>query len=418
MEERFTTQKLVTNPEVPERKIDEQQDILRIFEVLKKYWDREREDKNQPFTYRLDQTEISIALDEARPYTFEDAQTAVSAFHTDWQKITDITQLSQEDLKEKELSDLVEFLQIAHKLIRRISHCWYSACRNYWHQKSLYEKQYRRPQAEFGIDIYDVDTFLAQSQEDRTQLLSEYSELNEIQKRFHVSKMQILKNRQELIEKAIRKLVSEKPKVRKELITKIDSSEQPIDDQMLDNLFGIEIEKVEQKTDYQKLREEYPEEEFWQDGLRWTPYELIRNMLRDLKLNDSDVMYDLGSGFGRVPIYASLATQAQCRGIEIVPERVAESIKVKNNLNIENLEFIQGNVLEQDYSEGNVFFLFNPFTNKTLEAVSEKLKQLAQTKKIKVISLGPSTSFFDHQSWLTPIETNNHLWGLTIYESQ
>ncbi len=135
-------------------------------------------------------------------------------------------------------------------------------------------------------------------------------------------------------------------------------------------------------------------------------------------MNDSDVLYDLGSGFGRVPIYTSLATRAQCKGIEIVPERVAESIAVKNNLGVDNLEFVQGNVLEHDYSDGTIFFLFNPFAHQTLEAVNEKLRQLAQTKKIKIVSLGPSTSFFDRQDWLRPTESNGRPWGLTIYESQ
>jgi len=401
-------------PKTPET--IEQQAIPRIFAVLKKYWDREREDDNQPFVRMLDQVEIFGALRESRPQTLEEAQESVEKYHADWQKIGEITQLTRETLKGKELADLMVCLQTARKFIGRISESWGDASREYWYQKCRQEG-YRDIRTEFGIDIYNADSFLSQPQEAMAELLSKYPELDEIRKRFHIGKLHVLRNRQKYIEQAISKLVKERPEIARDLVVKLQNSEEPINDQDLDDLFGIKTEEAERNTNYKKLREQYPDEEFWQGGFRWTPYELVRIMVRELDMNESDCLYDLGSGFGRVPIYASLATGAQCKGIEIVPQRVAESIAVKNNLGIDNLEFIQGNVLEQDYSDGTVFFLFNPFSHQTLEEVNEKLRQLAQTKKIKVVSLGPSTSFFDREDWLKPMESNDRPWGLTIYES-
>lgn len=401
-----------------EHHVTEKQDMLRIFEFLKKHWDGERKDFDQPFTHTLDRIEVIEALRETRPQTLEEAQKAVAKYHTDWQKIEEITQLSQEVLEEKELADLMTDSQMAREYIKRISYLWNIAFREYWYQKNRKEDRYKYPEDEFGINMYDVDAFLAQPQEAREQLLSKYLELNEIRKRFHVDETPALEDTQRAIQQAIKKIASERPGVLRQFIARMDSSGQPIDDQALDELLGIEIEAAERRTDYEKLHAEYPKEEFWQGGIRWTPYEIVRTMLHELKLNDADVLYDLGSGFGRIPIYASLATGAQCKGIEIVPERVAGSIAAKNNLNVDNLEFIQGNVLEQDYSDGTVFFLFNPFAYQTLEAVNDTLRQLAQTKKIRVVSLGPSTSFFDHQDWLKPTELNEHPWGLTIYESK
>lgn len=407
-----TVDKHINDPQTPE--IAEQQEKLRIFEVLKKYWDREREDENQPFTRALDEVEIFGALREARPQTLEEAQELVERYHADWQKIGEITQLTRETLRGKELAGLMSYLQTSRKFTRRISNSWSEAFRSFV-IKNIDKKNLSE---EFGIDMYDVDYVLSQSQDARAELFSKYPELDEIRKRFHVGKLHVLRNRQKYIEQAIHRLVKEKPETVRDLITKLQNSEEPINDQDLDDLFGIKTEEAERNTNYTQLREQYPDEKFWEGGIRWTPYKLVRTMVRELNMNDSDVLYDLGSGFGRVPIYTSLATSAQCKGIEIVPQRVAESIAVKNNFGADNLEFIQGNVLEQDYSDGTVFFLFNPFAHQTLEAVNEKLRQLAQTKKIKVVSLGPSTSFFDHQDWLKPTESNEHPWGLTIYESQ
>ncbi len=402
--------------------ITEQEEMPRIFEALRKYyWQRERIGIDQPFTHTLDKIEVFEALSNTRPQTLEEAQSIVARYHSNWQKIGEITHLSQESFNEKGLADLMIHQETARQYVRCISEAWYSACLEYrFRNDRLRGGRYMSFEEEFGIDIFNVDTFLAQPQEDREQLFIQYPELNEMRRRFHLDEMQVLKDTQRKIKEAIHRLVKEKPEIIRDLIIKLQNSEEPINDLALDDVFGIKTEEAERNTNYIQLREQYPNEEFWQGGgdTCWTTYELIRTMVRELNMNDSDVLYDLGSGFGRVPIYTSLATGAQCKGIEIVPQRVAESIAVKNNLNIDNLEFVQGNVLEQDYRDGTVFFLFNPFTRQTLEAVNEKLRQLAQTKNIKVVSLGPSTNFFNRQDWLKPTEANEHSWNLKIYESQ
>lgn len=190
-------------------------------------------------------------------------------------------------------------------------------------------------------------------------------------------------------------------------------------DERLDDLLGVVSEEIERgrNIDFRSLEQAYGFEQYAYQG---TPYELIRTFLRDLKLSSDDVLYDLGCGYGRIPLYGAMVTPAQYRGIEIVPERVAEATAIKENLTLENVDFRQGNVLDQDFSDGSVFFLFNPFTTETLEQVGEKLETLSKTKKIRVVSLGPSVSYFRSQvTWLQPVESGaeERTWGLMIFES-
>lgn len=187
---------------------------------------------------------------------------------------------------------------------------------------------------------------------------------------------------------------------------------------MIDWLLGIQ----EINESLELPRRQYGNEQFEYQG---TPYEFIADFLHALDLGAEDVLYDLGSGYGRIPLYAALTTGCgKCKGIEIVPERVAVSQNAARSLLLLNTEFIQGNVLDCDFSDGTIFFLFNPFTWQTLEKVGEKFKKIASRKSIQIITWGgPSVAYLERQSWLKPRLvyvkelTRPMSWGLYIFES-
>ena len=57
----------------------------------------------------------------------------------------------------------------------------------------------------------------------------------------------------------------------------------------------------------------------------WTPHEVVAEMLRLAVVGPGDVVYDLGSGDGRVVIAAARDFGARGVGVEIDPRLVAES---------------------------------------------------------------------------------------------
>lgn len=147
-----------------------------------------------------------------------------------------------------------------------------------------------------------------------------------------------------------------------------------------------------------------------------TPYGMIRDLLKRIDLGPGDVFYDLGAGYGRVVLYTAMTTGVgRAVGIELVSERAAACNRVKDALALRNVEFRSGNVRTQDLSDGTVFFLFNPFSRPTLEAVGEKLREVAAGKKITIVSWGRSNGYFSAQdTWL---KETRHVGKMIVYES-
>jgi SAM-dependent methyltransferase len=56
-----------------------------------------------------------------------------------------------------------------------------------------------------------------------------------------------------------------------------------------------------------------------------TPPEVVEAMLKLARVTSADVVYDLGSGDGRIPIAAAKSYGARAVGIDIAAERVAEA---------------------------------------------------------------------------------------------
>ena len=56
-----------------------------------------------------------------------------------------------------------------------------------------------------------------------------------------------------------------------------------------------------------------------------TPQEVVEVMLKIAKVTKTDVVYDLGSGDGRIPITAAKTYGARAVGIDIDPERIREA---------------------------------------------------------------------------------------------
>lgn len=186
-------------------------------------------------------------------------------------------------------------------------------------------------------------------------------------------------------------------------------------DQEMDDLLGICAEETESELYESGLSSDYLQERFLYEG---TPYILLRSLFHELSLSADDILFDLGSGYGRVVFYAGIVTRAQIIGVEIVPERIASSLSLRNTLRLERVDFIRANVLEYEYSRGTVFFLFNPFTKDTLHKVAQTLEHIANQKHIRIVSVAECAHFFDTLPWLHTTYTDGQRpFDIRIYRS-
>ena len=138
-----------------------------------------------------------------------------------------------------------------------------------------------------------------------------------------------------------------------------------------------------------------------------TPYEAVEAMLKVANVGANDVVYDLGSGDGRIPIMAvQKYNAARAIGIDINPERINEAQANLKTAGVgDRVRFLNEDLFEAKISDATVVTLY------LLPSLNLKLlpKLLAELKPgTRIVSHA-----FDMGSW-KPQQTLNAN-GSTVY---
>jgi hypothetical protein len=97
-------------------------------------------------------------------------------------------------------------------------------------------------------------------------------------------------------------------------------------------------------------------------GFEPTPDEVITRMLELAKVTPSDVLYDLGSGDGRVPIMAAQHFGVRAIGFEIDPHLVQQARSNAKKSGVQRLvKFKNESVLRADVSDATVVTMYLPW---------------------------------------------------------
>jgi SAM-dependent methyltransferase len=90
-----------------------------------------------------------------------------------------------------------------------------------------------------------------------------------------------------------------------------------------------------------------------------TPQHVVDDMLRLVDLRKGDVLYDLGSGDGRIPITAAARYGVRAVGIDIDPTRIEEAEANARERGVERLvTFRQEDLFQADFSAATVVTLY------------------------------------------------------------
>lgn len=90
-----------------------------------------------------------------------------------------------------------------------------------------------------------------------------------------------------------------------------------------------------------------------------SPQYVVNRMLRLADVGKDDVLYDLGSGDGRIVITAAKEFGARGVGIDLDPKRVAEAKANAKKAGVEDkVQFIAGDLFKADFSDATVVTLF------------------------------------------------------------
>ena len=108
-----------------------------------------------------------------------------------------------------------------------------------------------------------------------------------------------------------------------------------------------------------------------------TPQEVVDAMLKLAKVGANDVVYDLGSGDGRVPITAATTYGARGVGIDIDPQRIKEATENLKAAGVgDKVRFLNQDLFTTNISEASVvtLYLLPSLNLKVLPKLNAELK--------------------------------------------
>ena len=141
-----------------------------------------------------------------------------------------------------------------------------------------------------------------------------------------------------------------------------------------------------------------------------TPQEVVDEMLSVAAVGPKDVLFDLGSGGGRIPITAAKRWGTRGLGIDIDPQRIREANANAKAAGVtDRVKFLQGDLFQLDLSEATVITLYLlPTLNEKLMPSLLKLRPgtrivshdfaMGNWKPDRVIEKGSKTVYF----WTVP----------------
>lgn len=138
-----------------------------------------------------------------------------------------------------------------------------------------------------------------------------------------------------------------------------------------------------------------------------TPQPVVKKMLEMANVGKDDLLYDLGSGDGRIVITAAKERGARGVGIDLDPIRVTEARENAKKAGVaDRVQFRVGDLLKTDLSEATVVTLY------LLSSVNLQLRPQLW-KQLKVGTRVVSHAFDMGKDW--PPEKVETVEGSTIY---
>ncbi len=160
-------------------------------------------------------------------------------------------------------------------------------------------------------------------------------------------------------------------------------------DVFVNGLFGIDTEPEETRA----LRP-------GMIGYQATPARFVLDLVERIPLGPDDVVFDLGSGLGRVAMMVGLLSEAEVRGIEYDPGHCAYARQCAQLLPVPRVHFINADAREALLADGTVFFMYTPFRGDLLQTVLERLRREAHRRPLIVATYGPCTQDVAQLHWL------------------
>ena len=150
-----------------------------------------------------------------------------------------------------------------------------------------------------------------------------------------------------------------------------------------------------------------------------TPQEIVDQMLRLAEVAPGDVLYDLGSGDGRIVVTAAERYGIRAVGVEINPTRIAEARANARRHGVEDrAQFILGDAKNADFREATVITMFLGADGnlRLVDRLHEQLRSGARIVSRDFLIYGWEPERTENRVLSTGLRTSLYLW--TIKEAR
>ncbi|WP_114239661.1 hypothetical protein [Dyella sp. C9] len=140
-----------------------------------------------------------------------------------------------------------------------------------------------------------------------------------------------------------------------------------------------------------------------------TPARHVFDLLDRARLGREDILVDLGSGLGHVPMLTTIHCGARAIGVEYEDAYVRSARHSARALKLDRVDFLAQDAREADLSAGTLFYLYTPFGGGMLRDMLARLQQESRRRPIRIATLGPCTATVAGEPWLRaqgPVEAD------------
>ncbi len=133
-------------------------------------------------------------------------------------------------------------------------------------------------------------------------------------------------------------------------------------------------------------------------------------------LGPDDVLFDMGSGLGKVSMLSSFLSLARAVGVEFDPAYGERAAARASALKLKRVRFEVMDAREADYRAGTFFYFFFPFEGEVMTTVLDRIRSHTSGRSIRFAALHRSTLRFDQEDWLT--REGAFPSGMALYRTQ
>jgi predicted RNA methylase len=136
-----------------------------------------------------------------------------------------------------------------------------------------------------------------------------------------------------------------------------------------------------------------------------TPFHEIREIFHAIDPQPDEVFCDAGAGYGHVVFYGACVAPCRLRAIEILPVRCAAMRRTARQLDLTNVEVVEGDALTENHDDVSYLLLNSPFFPDIAAQFISKLIA-SRNRRLTVIAMNNIVDAFREHGAFTEIDVH------------